>query len=97
MNIQTENSQLTTQNSQLNVTPNPFAKLTTVRYNVPVSGKVSLKLYNATGRLIEVLNDKYLNAGVYTTTLSTKNLTKGIYFLRYSDNTNRKEIKLIVQ
>jgi hypothetical protein len=79
------------------VIPNPFHNQTTIRYAVPVSNKVTIKLYNVTGRLIEVLNDKYLNAGVYTTAHSTKNLAKGIYFLRYKDNTNQKDIKLIVQ
>jgi hypothetical protein len=81
----------------LDVRPNPFTKHTTIRYTVPISGKVTLKLYNVTGRLIETFNDNYLNAGVYTTTLSTKTLAKGIYFLRYNDNTNQKDLKLIVQ
>jgi len=81
----------------LDVTPNPFAKLTTIHYTVPVSGKVSLKLYNATGRLIKTLNNSYHNAGTYTVNLSAKNFAKGIYFLRYNDNTNQKEIKLIVE
>ncbi len=82
---------------KFDVTPNPFTKLTTIRYTVPVSGKVSIKLYNATGRLIETITDGNLNAGSYTATLNAKNLTQGIYFLKYEDATNRAEIKLIVQ
>jgi len=81
----------------ISIVPNPLTKHATIRYTVPISGKVTVKLYNATGKLVEILNDNYLNAGIYTTTLSTKNLAKGIYFLRYNDNTNQKEIKLIVQ
>jgi len=79
------------------VRPNPFTKHTTIRYAVPISGKVSLKLYNVIGRIITTLNDGYVNAGIYTTTLSTKTLAKGVYFLRYTNNTNQNEIKLIVQ
>jgi hypothetical protein len=59
--------------------------------------KITLKLYNITGRLIEVLNDGFLNTGIYTVNLSAKNLAKGIYFLQYNENTNQKEIKLIIE
>jgi hypothetical protein len=67
----------------------------TLRYTVPVSGKVSIKLYNATGRLVETVHNGYLNAGTYTTNLS--NIASGVYFLKYEDRTNRAEIKLIVE
>jgi len=79
------------------VTPNPFTKMTTIRYTVPISGKVSLKLYNATGSIIETVTDEYLNAGNYTKRLSANTLAKGIYFLKYSDATNSSDLKLIVQ
>jgi hypothetical protein len=83
--------------SQIDITPNPFTKLTSIRYTVTIPGKVTLKLYNVTGKLVQTLNNGDLNAGVYTTTLSTKTLAKGVYFLRYNDNTNQKEIKVIVE
>jgi len=91
--IMSENT--TTLKFNFNVMPNPFRNLTTIRYTVPLSGKVSLKLYNATGRLIEILNNSYLNTGNYTTTLS--NIAKGVYFLKYEDATSKSEVKLIVQ
>ena len=50
----------------LSVTPNPFSKLTTIRYNVASSGKVSLKLYTSTGRLISTLIDESKPAGFYS-------------------------------
>jgi len=62
-----------------------------------VSSKITLKLYNITGRLIEVLNDGFINTGIYTVNLSAKNFAKGIYFLQYNENTNQKEIKLIIE
>jgi hypothetical protein len=77
--------------------PNPFNGLTTIRYTVPVSGRVSIKLYNTTGRLIKTVNNGYLNTGFYSTTLTTTNIPNGVYFLRYESNTNREDIKLIVQ
>jgi hypothetical protein len=87
----------TTNNFSFDVTPNPFTTLTTIRYTVPVSGKVSVKLYNAIGNVVETVTNEYLNAGTYTTRLSANTLAKGIYFLKYSDATNTSEVKLIVQ
>lgn len=84
-------------NQKLTVNPNPFTKLTTIHYTVPTAGKVSIKLYNTTGRLIETLINEPLNAGTYTMRLSSKNLAKGVYFLRYETMISRSEIKLIVQ
>jgi hypothetical protein len=85
----------TTHNFNFEVSPNPFTKLSTIRYTVPISGKVSIKLYNASGRLVETFNDGYLSAGNYTTTLS--NIASGVYFVKYESNTNNSELKLIVQ
>ncbi|MCX7785292.1 MAG: T9SS type A sorting domain-containing protein, partial [candidate division WOR-3 bacterium] len=98
LNIATENSKLPAPNSKLiEINPNPFSKFTTINYTVSVSGRVSIKLYNASGRLIETFTDEYLNAGTYTTRLSAKSLARGIYFLKYEDATNSSEVKLIVQ
>jgi hypothetical protein len=87
----------TTHNFSFDATPNPFNKLTTIRYTVPISGKVSVKLYNATGRLIETLINDNLNAGTYSMKLSANKLAKGIYFVKYESSTNKSEVKLIVQ
>jgi hypothetical protein len=80
-----------------NVAPNPFNRTTIIRYTVPVAGKVSVKLYNTSGRVIETVNNSYLNQGNYTTTLNASTLASGVYFLRYEDQSNRAEIKLIVE
>jgi hypothetical protein len=81
----------------LNATPNPFARLTTIRYTVPLSGDVSIKLYSANGRLVETIHDGYLSQGTYTKLLTTNTIAKGIYFLRYNDSVNRVELKLVIQ
>ena len=88
---------LTSLKFSLDIIPNPFTKLTTIKYTVPIAGKVTIKLYNVTGQVVKTINDGYLNIGTYTTNLSAKSFAKGVYFLRYSDNTNQKEIKLSVE
>jgi hypothetical protein len=79
------------------VTPNPFTRHAAIRYTVPVTGKVSLKLYDATGRLTETLLNGTINSGTYTMNLSANTLAKGIYFLKYEAANTKSELKLIVQ
>jgi hypothetical protein len=45
--------------------PNPFNPTTTIRFDVSVSGNVSLKVYDVLGREVAVLADEYLRAGSY--------------------------------
>ncbi|MCX8015235.1 MAG: T9SS type A sorting domain-containing protein, partial [candidate division WOR-3 bacterium] len=78
-----------------NVNPNPFTKHSTIRYTVPISGNVTIKLYNASGRLIKTLVNDYLKAGSYTTTLT--NIASGVYFLKYESAHNKAEVKLTVR
>jgi hypothetical protein len=79
----------------LDASPNPFTSRTTIRYSVPVSGKVLLKLYNTSGRLVNTFNDGYLEQGTYAFNLSNTKLVKGVYFLRCEYNNNKAEIKII--
>jgi hypothetical protein len=38
-------------------TPNPFASRTTIRYDLPATDEVSIRIYDVTGRLVRVLVD----------------------------------------
>jgi hypothetical protein len=91
--IQTE--RIMTSGLRIAVNPNPFTNTTTIRYNVPVSGNVSIKLYNSTGSLIQTLNSGYHDRGDYTLNLS--NISSGVYFLRYTNESVSQEIKLVVK
>jgi len=84
---------------KLEVSPNPFTKHTTIRYTVINSGRISIKLYNTNGRLIETLVNDYRNAGSYSLEIGNRKLEIpcGIYFVKYESNTNISEVKLIVQ
>ena len=81
------------------ISPNPFTNLTTIQYIVPISGKVSLRLYNTTGKLVETLINEYANVGSHTLAIDnwTLKIPRGIYFLRYETVNYRTELKLIVQ
>ncbi|HTY08494.1 MAG TPA: FlgD immunoglobulin-like domain containing protein [Candidatus Edwardsbacteria bacterium] len=45
--------------------PNPFAGSTRIEYQLPAAGRVSLKVYDVTGRLVRTLTDGFRAAGYY--------------------------------
>ncbi|MFN4112133.1 MAG: T9SS type A sorting domain-containing protein, partial [Ignavibacteria bacterium] len=59
--------------------PNPFNSSTKVRYILPVSSRVSLKIYDLIGQEVRDIFEVYQNAGEYEFTLDFKNLTSGVY------------------
>jgi len=95
--VQSLNTQGAKLSAEIKVLPNPINKQATIRYTVPMPNNVTIKLYNATGRVVEIINDGRMNTGSYTANLSANNLAKGVYFLRYNDTQNQKEIKVIIE
>lgn len=68
--------------------PNPFTKETTIRYALPASRDVSLKVYDITGRLVKTLVSENKAPGVYSVTWDGKDntnlkLASGVYFIRF--------------
>jgi hypothetical protein len=62
--------------------PNPFNPSTTIRYALPMSGQVSLKLYNVLGQEVKVLVDEEQGAGYKTINFSSGDLPSGIYIYK---------------
>jgi hypothetical protein len=67
--------------------PNPFAVLTAIRYTVASSGRVSLNVYDVSGRLVRTLVDKEMHKGCHEVKWrgkdsQGKNVAKGVYFYR---------------
>lgn len=60
--------------------PNPFNPSTTIRYSIPESEFVELKVYDALGNLIETLINREQNAGTYEVDFDASHLSSGIYF-----------------
>jgi hypothetical protein len=59
--------------------PNPFNPSTTMQYQIPESGFVSLKVYDIVGNEVARLVDKHKPAGSYTIIFDAGELTSGIY------------------
>ncbi len=62
--------------------PNPFNPSTAIQFNVPQSGRVSLKVFDMRGREVASLHDGVLPAGEFQTVFAGENLSSGTYFAR---------------
>lgn len=62
--------------------PNPFNPTTTLRFDVPRAGHVSLIAYNVIGRQIARIADREFTAGSYTAVFDASALASGVYFIR---------------
>ena len=65
--------------------PNPFNPSTDIRFQIPLSGEVSLKVYDISGKEVEVLVNDKLEAGEYIVRFDAGqygSLASGVYFYR---------------
>ncbi len=64
-----------------NIYPNPFTSRTNVQLYLPRAGKVTVKVYNVAGALVETLADGEFAAGEHSIEFSAKQLPIGTYFV----------------
>jgi hypothetical protein len=62
--------------------PNPFNPVTKIDFDLPFDSKVSIRLYDITGREIKTLVNETKQAGYYTTGFNGSNISSGTYFYR---------------
>lgn len=67
--------------------PNPFNPTTTIRYEIPVSGHVGLRVYNTAGQLVRTLVDHEESPGFKSAQWDGRNdhgepVASGLYFYR---------------
>jgi GH18 family chitinase len=81
----------------IRVYPNPAVLGAKIEFSVSTGGKISLKIYDLTGREILVLADEVREAGTYSEDLDPRNLRNGIYLcvLREGKITSTKKIVVI--
>ncbi|MBI4721704.1 MAG: T9SS type A sorting domain-containing protein [Candidatus Stahlbacteria bacterium] len=60
----------------------PFTNLTIISYQLPTKSRVSLKIYDITGRIVKTLVNGEKNAGSYSVSFDANHLTAGIYFAK---------------
>ncbi|MBE2226885.1 MAG: SBBP repeat-containing protein [Ignavibacteria bacterium] len=76
--------------------PNPFNPVTNIKFSVPKSGFVSLKVFDISGKEVSSLVSSVLNAGVYNYELDASGLSSGAYFYRLSTENFNEVRKMIL-
>ncbi|MGE5682510.1 MAG: T9SS type A sorting domain-containing protein, partial [Bacillota bacterium] len=62
--------------------PNPFNPVTVIKFRIPESGIVILKVYDVNGREVTTPVNSYLNAGEYQLRFNAIKLSSGIYYYK---------------
>jgi len=80
--------------------PNPFNPSTTIKFSIPESGEVSLKIYDVIGKEVATLVDEFKSVGNYEISFNSNanglNLSSGIYFYQLKINSKIETRKMIL-
>jgi hypothetical protein len=77
--------------------PNPFNPATTIRYDLPQSGYVTLKVYDMVGREVAALVNGFVEAGQNKeASFDGSNLPSGVYFYRLTVGNYTMTRKLVL-
>jgi hypothetical protein len=76
--------------------PNPFNPTTTIRFKVPSSTFVSLKVYDILGREVATLVDGMQQAGSHEVRFHADNLSSEVYFCRMNAGEFTATTKLLL-
>lgn len=77
--------------------PNPFNPTTYIKYSVPRSANVIIKIYNTLGSYVSTLVNEYHAAGNYSAAFNAEGLSSGIYYYTISagEFTDTKKMVLV--
>jgi subtilisin-like proprotein convertase family protein len=62
--------------------PNPFNPVTNIRFDIPKSSFVSIKVYDITGKDVETIVNENIQAGKYETQWDGSKYSSGVYFYK---------------
>ena len=74
--------------------PNPFNPSTKIDFNLHYSSRVSIKLYDMSGREVMTLVNEQKSAGYYTVQMNGSNLSSGTYFYRVIADGNGQKYEI---
>ncbi len=64
--------------------PNPFNPITQIKFSIPESGHVKLKIFDTLGNEVATLINDELNSGIHEISFDAINLTSGVYIYTLS-------------
>lgn len=77
--------------------PNPFNPSTRIRFDLPSSENVTLKVYNITGEIVDTILDGKEPAGKHEILWNADNLASGIYIYSLQAGKYRESAKMVLQ
>lgn len=80
----------------LSVYPNPFNPRTTIAFDLPSDERVTLMIYDITGRLVETLADAVYSRGMHTIGFDGSRFASGVYFARLNTATAARTQELLL-
>jgi len=76
--------------------PNPFNPITIIKYSIPLSGLVSIKVFDILGREIKTLVNSYKTAGPHEIMFNGDEMNSGVYIYRLKAGTFLETKKMIL-
>ncbi|MEW6509232.1 MAG: T9SS type A sorting domain-containing protein [Bacteroidota bacterium] len=76
--------------------PNPFNPTTKIKYTIPNSEKVLIKVYDVLGREAKTLLNEYKDGGTYEIEFDASNLTSGLYFYKIISGNKTETRKMML-
>jgi photosystem II stability/assembly factor-like uncharacterized protein len=76
--------------------PNPFNPLSVIELNLPRAQRVRLSVFDIQGRLVTVLADRMVSAGMQRFTFDGSTLASGIYFARAESGDYVKTVRVML-
>lgn len=75
--------------------PNPFHRSTTIRYYLPKSENITIKILNSAGQEINIITRGFVQAGEHYLQWSLKDRPAGVYFCKLEAGIHTEIIKLV--
>ncbi len=75
--------------------PNPFNPSTSIKFDIPVSGFVSIKVFDVSGKEVYSLVNEVRSAGRHEVTFNASGLSSGVYYYRIASG-NFNDIKKMI-
>ncbi len=77
------------------VRPTPAKARATAAYSIPATCRVSLRLYDLSGRAVRTLEEAHREAGTHSVGVDACDLPSGVYFLKLKAGPEKKTAKLL--
>lgn len=77
------------------VYPNPSGEKAYLNFTLPEGGPITIELFNSNGQLLKTITNSPFEAGNHQLDMDMNGLPGGIYWVKFSSETNIETIKLI--